>query len=700
MRGRGEANRTVQRKYYSMRSPISYRPEIDGLRAVAVISVILFHAHFQLFGVEPFKGGYLGVDIFFVISGYLIAGIIFSELGGGTFTLRDFYERRARRILPALLLVAATTLVIGLMVATPAPLTELAHSTFAVVFFVANIFFYMREDYFAEPGKLTPLLHTWSLAVEEQFYLLFPLLMAISWKFIRGAIIPILIAGTVISLLLAAYTDRHDPSAAFYLFHNRAWEILTGCLLASLEKRPNPRWIAEVAFTLPTIGFGLILTSICLLDSGERSVGWNNGLAVLGTALIIRFGRGSDTVSWLLRMRPVVGLGLISYSLYLWHQPAFAFARSYMVNTPTDSTFLFLVLICVSLAYLTWRFVELPFRRRNTVTRQNLALTLTGSTAVLLVCAGLTEVSGGFPHRFTKEQLDILAAKPERGTATVDGRNCRRQSIEAACIIGRARAEPTFAVLGDSHAETLTGPLSEMFNKMAISAYVYTYPACPFIAGVEPAGKKIPCAEFEEGVMEALRAHRITNVIINDRSTAYISGAGFDNGEGGVEPGEIAAFRPVGVVGNEVDRIAGTATALRRTLQRLLDMGITVYYVLPVPEVGWHVPRTLVRLIAQDRLPLTTSLSRYLNRNEIVLKIAEDMKNHQGFIPIYPHSILCSADSGRCLTHSAGEVFYTDTDHLSLSGAEKLAAAIISAIRYRGDTIVPGVEQATPSPKE
>lgn len=659
---------------------IAYRADIDGLRAVAVVSVILFHAHFNLFDIEPFKGGYVGVDIFFVISGYLIAGIIFSELEQNAFSLAHFYERRARRILPALLLIIAATTFVGFLIMPPEPLSELARSIFAVIFFVANIFFYTRDDYFAEPSALTPLLHTWSLSVEEQFYLLFPLLMVVVWKSMRWALIPLLVAGALSSLLLAIYTDRHDPSAAFYLFHNRAWEILAGCLLARLERQRDPRWTAAIAAAAPAVGLGLIGASICLLDAQETSIGWNTGLAVLGTALIVRFGGRGDPLSRLLARSPIVGVGLISYSLYLWHQPVFAFARLYMLNAPSNATLLVLILICLCLAYLSWRFVELPFRRRNAVSLRKLTLAIIGSIAVLLISAALSESTKGFPQRFAADQLSLLAVKPQRGTASVNGRDCRRQSIEDACIIGRPQVDPTFAVIGDSHAETLTGPLGEKFNDMWLAAYVYTYPACPFIAGVEPVSKKAPCAEFEEQVIETIRTKRITSVIVSDRSTAYISGTGFNNGEGGIEPAGITAVRPAGFTGSDVDRMNGAAAALRRTLLRLLEMGITVYYVLPIPEVGWHVPRTLVKLIAQNNLPLTTSLRTYLQRNRIVFEVVQDLEGRQGFVPIYPHRLLCNSDTGRCYTHTTDSIYYTDTDHLSRDGAEMLSLKIAAEI--------------------
>ncbi|MGX4803487.1 acyltransferase family protein [Bradyrhizobium guangdongense] len=662
---------------------IAYRPEIDGLRALAVFSVIFFHAHLKFYGFEPFVGGYLGVDIFFVISGYLIGGIIFDGLGSHSFSLARFYERRARRILPALLLVIMASITIGLLVMTPEPLTDFGRSIIAVIFFVANDYFYFREDYFAESSDTTPLLHTWSLSVEEQFYLLFPLIAMAIWKRAPRFLTPLLIFAIAISFCSAIYNNRSDPSAAFYFFHNRAWELLTGCLLARLERRDNAIYIESAATLLPAVGIALVAIAVCLVKVHETSVSWNTALAVCGSALIIRFGRGCDPVSRFLATRPMVGMGLISYSLYLWHQPVFSFARFYLVNAPDTPTMLGLVSSCILLSYLSWRFVELPFRHRETISLSMLVRCLSSASAVLLIFVGFNEFTGGIPRRFPADQLTLLALKPERATAVIDGRNCRRQSIEDACIIGRADSEPTFAVLGDSHAETLTGPLSDAMKDLSLAAFVYTYPGCPFIAGVELSESKTPCAAFEESVFMALRSHHIMNVIINDRSNAYIAGTTFDNGEGGVEPGPLAAIRPVGFKGTDAERATASATALRTTLVRLLEMGVTVYYVLPVPEVGWHVPRTLVKLISQNRLPLTTSLPKYWERNRRVQQIVQGLEGTPRFVPIYPDKVFCSRETGRCYTHSKDAVFYTDTDHLSREGAERLVSVIVSEIKRR-----------------
>jgi hypothetical protein len=297
------------------------------------------------------------------------------------------------------------------------------------------------------------------------------------------------------------------------------------------------------------------------------------------------------------------------------------------------------------------------------------------STAALIPIA-----TGGLPARFTSDQLALLDLNPERGAISIGGRPCTRRTIADACVIGDTAVAPEFAMLGDSHAETLTGALDAYFKSKSVSAYVYTNAGCPFIANVVERDSASHCDQFTDEALSALQRHHISRVIVNDRSTAYIVGSRFDNTEGGVEPGAPFPAEPVGFAGSESQRIEAVAALWDATMRRLIETGTTVYYVLPVPEVGWHAPRTLVKRIAQHRLPLTTSLSVYLERHRIVLDMAQQLSTDGRFVPIYPHEIFCSKISGRCATHEDGELFYTDTDHLSREGAQRLVAVIARKI--------------------
>jgi peptidoglycan/LPS O-acetylase OafA/YrhL len=299
---------------------LQYRADIDGLRAIAVGSVVLFHA-----GVPGFAGGFVGVDIFFVISGFLITKIIRDSLQEDRFSLADFYDRRIRRIFPALFAVYLVTYVLGLILLMPGDLKALAKSLLSSAAFGANFHFYGNVGYFDAPAITKPLLHTWSLSVEEQFYVLWPLAMIALARFVKLRYwLPILLCSLVLSLAYAEWEVwRDNASAAFYMPHARAWELITGALLAiALPRLAFGRRLCEAMVAL---GLVLIAASIALLSEDRDFPGLNAVFPCLGAALIIAAGaRGPTAVSRLLSNKPMVFLGLISYSLYLWHWPLFS----------------------------------------------------------------------------------------------------------------------------------------------------------------------------------------------------------------------------------------------------------------------------------------------------------------------------------------------------------------------------------------
>ncbi|MAM61448.1 acyltransferase family protein [Maritimibacter sp. UBA3975] len=430
---------------------MKYRAEIDGLRSLAVIPVVLFHA-----GSSLFSGGYAGVDIFFVISGYLITTIIIAELAGDGFSILRFYERRARRILPALLVVMAASIPGALWLMLPDMLRDFARSLVAVSLFASNILFWQESGYFAPAAELKPLLHTWSLAIEEQFYLFFPPLLILLWGLGRRAVLVSLAALFIGSLALAQVASQAMPTANFYLLPTRAWELLAGsfCAFGYHRLRAN-QWLAA-------LGLLLIVATLFAYDGDTPFPSLYTVLPVAGAVLVILFARGGTPTARLLALRPFVFVGLVSYSFYLWHQPLFAFARIHAGGDPAPGLLYGLGALAFLLAVLTWRFVETPFRARPhpamPARRTLFGASAAGAGAFILV--GLAIVfTGGLAHRSSLDPALYAQATqlPERDHGgcfySVDKRPELPVGAEGLnCRLGDPDGDTRVLVFGDSFA--------------------------------------------------------------------------------------------------------------------------------------------------------------------------------------------------------------------------------------------------------
>lgn len=377
---------------------MQYRREIDGLRAVAVLPVIFFHA-----GFPGFSGGYVGVDVFFVISGYLITSILLEDLRGGVFNLLRFYERRIRRILPALYLVMLACLPFAWMLMLPDPLENFGQSLVATTLSANNILLMLTSGYWDLSVDFKPLVHTWSLGVEEQFYLVFPVLLLLLWRLGRAtAVVALAIIGTM-SFAAAEFGLLGVKEAGFYLLPTRAWELLTGAgvafWLSSYPRRP----------ALPMLdmaGMAFIGLAVLLYDERTPFPGFYALLPIAGAAMIILFADPGTMVGRLLGNRILVGIGLTSYSAYMWHQPLFAFARVYARAEPGAAVFAILCVLALFLAFLSWRYVEIPFRDRRR-TGAPLVLSLAASMSVAFVGVGYSfHVTHGMPQRLRADVSD------------------------------------------------------------------------------------------------------------------------------------------------------------------------------------------------------------------------------------------------------------------------------------------------------
>jgi peptidoglycan/LPS O-acetylase OafA/YrhL len=344
---------------------MDYRREIDGLRALAVLPVMLFHA-----GFETFSGGFIGVDVFFVISGYLITTIILAELEQGKFSIVNFYERRARRILPALFLVMFVSLILGYFYLMPDEFKNLGQSLVATSLFSNNVLLALTSGYWDLASEFKPLLHTWSLGVEEQYYIIMPILLLLFVKLGRFGVASLLWFIFLSSFLFANWFVNVSPKWAFYILPTRAWEICAGALAAFYLKNYST-FALENKFSnfLSSAGFLLILFSIFIFDKNIVSPGWPLLVPTLGAVLIIIFSHPNTYVHHILGSRLFVFLGLLSYSLYLWHQPFLAYMRIYSQDQPSSFELLYLIPIIFIFSFLTWKFVESPFRNKAVIGR-------------------------------------------------------------------------------------------------------------------------------------------------------------------------------------------------------------------------------------------------------------------------------------------------------------------------------------------
>lgn len=385
-----------------------YRAEIDGLRAVAVIPVILFHA-----GFTSFSGGFVGVDVFFVISGYLITSILLNELDKGTFSIINFYERRARRILPVLFFVMAVCFPFAWFWLMPTDLQDFIQSIVAVSTFSSNILFWLESDYFDTAAELKPLLHTWSLAVEEQYYIFFPLLLMFMWNQGKRLVIATLLVIFILSLLLAQWAAYNAPTANFYLLPTRGWELLIGVFAAFYFNHTDYRVSAKYNNVLSLVGFAAVIFAVITFDETLPLPSLYTLVPTLGTLLIILFAHPGTLIHRLLSYRLFVGIGLISYSAYLWHQPIIAFIK---YRSFTEPSMVLMSLVCVGvllLAYLSWRFVEKPFRNKQAFDRRFIFSAATSLTAVFISAGLILDYSGSYQSRAQESETMVKLYQPD-----------------------------------------------------------------------------------------------------------------------------------------------------------------------------------------------------------------------------------------------------------------------------------------------
>ena len=632
-------------------APDSYRPDIDGLRAVAVLAVVLNHLSSSLI-----PGGFVGVDVFFVISGYLITGIIGREIDEGRFTFARFYERRARRIFPALFAMLAATLTAGYFLLLPSDYVRAFQGALATVFFASNLMLWKQQaGYFeATDTKLDPLLHTWSLAVEEQFYVLFPVFLLICYRYFRKHVPLILWMCAAVSFAGAALLVQTNSTAAFFLSPLRAWELLGGALLATgFLPHIGSRVMREV-----TVAGGLMGILFACFAYSDRTVfpGLSALMPVLGAVAIIHGGASGPTVtSRILKWRPVVYVGLISYSLYLWHWPLIVLAQYANAMDPLSPYLVPLFAASLLLASASYHFIEQPWRRSATK-RSPMALPLTAGLAGLLVIfctVGL--VKSGFPSRFDAQVISLDKAR----SPPIPYEQCGTRPPQSACFLGLATGEASTVLWGDSHLLSFAPVLQEVLLQAKIKAVFLPYPGCAPLFDAASSTKP-GCADSQAAVKKYLIEHsEIKTVVMAAFWSRYFSELG-----------------PVKVARDSSDEIVGLAaaqTGLRTTLQWLQLSDRAILLLGPVPAYKKDVPAALAVQTITGKPFIRSTLSEEKLFNAPFLDLVGEFKADASFRYWSPIDWLCAKE---CLLIKDGIALYRDSHHLSVQGAMELKEAL------------------------
>lgn len=625
---------------------MNYRREIDGLRALAVLPVILSHAGFGLF-----SGGFIGVDVFFVISGYLITTIILSELDQEEFSIVNFYERRARRILPALFLVMLVCIPAAWFWLLPSDLKDFSESLVAVSVFASNILFCRQSGYFDTAAELRPLLHTWSLAVEEQYYVVFPLFLTFFWKLGRRWLAVTLGLVLVASLAFAQWAVYAKPITAFFLLPTRGWELLVGAFAGFYLTRNNhknfSRGLSEFGGWL---GVSSIIYSVFVFSKATPFPGLYALVPTLGTVLIILFATQQTTVGKFLGNKVFVGIGLISYSAYLWHQPLFSFARHRSMSEPSYLVFLVLSLGSLLLAYGSWKFVETHFKRKDLFSRNFILWFSSVGTSffILIGLVGYFCQEKSTSLRFNENQIFAIttaSSSPKRSS-------CHFPQVDQALKREACRyfsENVKVAVFGNSHATELAYSLASILKSKDIGIVQHTMSGCNHNYKIQSESDTV-CGKWHIKVIKELIADKsIDVVILSYRNEEYLN--------------ESKYRKSLADIAND-----------------LVDSGKRVILVLQAPMPIAHINQHLSKYMSD--LSVSIPSRKLSDWKKLYSPSGEMLKLLKDDVQVFdPAELFC--DSEFCYVTKVGVSLYFDDNHISVAGGGIIGSELVR--RYLSD---------------
>lgn len=651
---------------------LKYRPEIDGLRTIAVLSVLIYHAEFVLGSGKLLSGGFLGVDIFFVISGFLITSLIIKEQNKtGSFSIADFYERRARRLLPALFLVILVSLPFAWLYLLPSQFIDFSKSQLSSVFFASNFYWdNSLQKYGAESAMYKPFLHTWSLAVEEQFYIIFPLILIALYRWLKTYTLSILSIFLIASLIYAEWLTGKDASSSFYMLPSRFWELLSGSLLAyHLYKHPQEPHSNSLKNFIPVLGLGLITYSLFFIEYNDNHPGFITLTVVIGTLLIIWFSNKTNPVTRLLSSKFFVGVGLISYSLYLWHYPIFSFGRI-LNSSPSVNEKIIWFILSFCLALISYYLIEKPSRNKVLFSKRSLVFTLS-LTAIIIVGLNAAIIHNkGYSSRLPSIISDI-EMRPSKIGICYKKQHCSFNNDNSNNII----------LVGDSHLMSLERALLDYSNEKQLKFTTLTTNGCQYILNLNSVDKKNnQISQCNTSLQNSRR-----ELLLNVNNALIVIGGNLPS----IIPNNIFEKKskrhlqyPDLSIKSSDHRISAIFREYRNTVLELANNNHKIILVYPIPTADWDIPSKISQLIFRkndsevesilNKSKITISYPDYISKTKSSFDLLDSIK-HKNISRIYPHKLFCNTSiPNRCITHDQKTSYYRDEQHLSKKGTDML----------------------------
>jgi len=656
---------------------LNYRRELDGLRALAVIAVIFYHANVNLAGIQIFKGGYFGVDIFFVLSGYLITSIIRKQMDNGGFSFTDFYWRRFKRIVPALFFMLIVSSILAYYFLLPNELLSYAKSLKSTLYFGSNYHFLNEDSYTAESSIFKPLLHTWSLAVEWQFYIVYPVIVWFIYRFFKNYTFSILLALGLLSLQFSQVSAEYYPDIAFYLLPSRAWELIFGGLITFFNRellfKSNSTNLNYLMKAMPLIGMYMVMYSMFFIDNTVPHPSFITLIPIIGTIIVILFSKEGELVNDILSLKPIVFIGVISYSLYLWHQPFFVFFRLLKHNHIRYEQFAGLCLLIIIMTLISYKFIEAPFRR--TVTKRKSVFVVLIMFVSCALFSNYVVNKNGLPERMDTAANEASNKNPYKcmlaASAPYDS---------GPCVIGN-KNNIAAIIVGDSHADAITTAISSLLDLENYGMIAFTRASCPFIFNMKLKTIDVNnCSQSNELILKTI-TDKYPNIpiVVTSRTAAYIYGQ--TNPEritnGDQTPAAYFTKKYDLVTSDLLQEFSSAFTSAICKISQKNPIFITE----PIPEMRVNVPKAMTNrynflfgtlgVVNSDNL-VKINKEDYFERNNVFIDLMKNTSKSCNVDILKVSDYLC--DEHFCYGASEeGRPYYYDGDHLSEFGNKLLS---------------------------